>query len=71
MTEYVYKMILRPPDPGAVPREGLIRVDDVESWKGSRRYWGHAVYDRRLSREETEHYDMEFCREIKERSEQR
>ena len=62
MPEYTYKTLLRPPGPGAVPREGLIRTDETESWFGSQHYWGHAVYNRRLTKEETEHYDMELCR---------
>ena len=58
MPEYVYKTVLRPPGPGAVPRDGLIRADCVESWQNNRHFWGHAVYNRRLTKEEMEHYDL-------------
>ena len=56
---YTYGTWLRPPDIGCVPRDGLKEVGFQEFESGGRHYWGHAVYDRELTKEELEHYDME------------
>ena len=40
MNEYRYMMLMRPPVPGAIPREGLVEVLDRESWRNGRHYWG-------------------------------
>ena len=61
MAEYIYKTLLRPPGPGAVPRDGLLWTDCNETRSDNRHYWGHAVYSRKLTKEECEHYDMELC----------
>lgn len=56
MAKFVYKMLERPPGPGAQPREGLI---DVRFCDGSYPYvWGFAVYNRELTKEEQELYSM-------------
>ena len=57
---YCYAMLMRPPAPGALPGKGLVHVDcnEGETLKGHH-YWGIALYDRQLSKDEMEHYDME------------
>ena len=66
-TAYLYRMMQRPPDPGAIPRKGLLlvtgRIGGVDDDCG---HWGYAVYDRKLTKEETEHYDMERVTECQE-----
>lgn len=60
--EYTYAMRDRYPLPGAMPVEGLLRVDCKESDFDGHHFMGHAIYDRMLTEEETEQYAMEFCR---------
>ena len=60
MKQYYYFLRMRPPEPGAVPREGLISCTDREIWYDGIRYWGEAIYSRELSREECNHYDLEL-----------
>jgi len=57
--EYAYRMRMRPPAIGAVPREGLARVDYREEDTGGRHYWGRAMYSRELTGEELRQYEME------------
>ena len=56
---YYYGYILRPPMPGAQPRDGLNSTWDAEGlvYKGLR-LWGYAVYTRPLTKEEQQHYSM-------------
>lgn len=58
---YGYLCLMRPPVPGAVPRDGLVRCDDVGGYskESGRHYWGRVVYDRELTEAEAEHYDLE------------
>lgn len=56
---YVYGTWLRPPDIGCVPKQGLKEVRLAEFMADGRHYWGSAVYDRELTKEELDHYDME------------
>ena len=60
---HVYGTRLRPPDIGCVPMDGLKEVGFQEFEKGGRHYWGTASYDRELTKEETEHYDMDEIKE--------
>lgn len=57
---HAYLCLMRPPTPGAIPRDGLERVDFKEgrSLLG-RHYWGRVIYTRELSEEEMSHYDLE------------
>ena len=55
----VYGTRLRPPDIGCVPRRGLMEVSFGEFTSGGCHYWGKALYDRKLTEEEQEHYDMD------------
>lgn len=64
MNRYYYYMRMRPPMPGAMPRDGLIEARGNEIWKGGCHYWGEAVYSRKLTAEEASHYDMELHRTI-------
>lgn len=55
-----YAALLRPPGPGAVPRDGLLQCGYAEETTPSgRRSWGWAEYSRELAQEEIIHYDME------------
>ena len=65
MSTYCYLMRMRPPGPGAVPLEGLRMIDYDEEDKDGRHYWGHAYYKRELTKEEMEHYEMDFCWEVR------
>ena len=56
-----YATLLRPPGPGAVPRDGLLQVREIEGTTPSGHHaWGWAEYNRRLTEEELRHYDMEY-----------
>ena len=61
--EYVYGTRLRPPGPGAVPREGLTEVTSEEYRTPDRHYWGTATYDRVLTSEELDAYEMDLLYE--------
>lgn len=56
---YVYGTFLRPPDIGCVPKHGLKEVSFEEFESVGRHYWGTASYDRKLTAEEIEQYDMD------------
>lgn len=60
-----YLCLMRPPGPGAVPRDGLESVDFRERKTLSGHHsWGMAVYTRELTEEEIRHYELEktcFC----------
>lgn len=59
MKKYRYGCRMRPPGPGAVPRDGLIRcVYDYAMWLPDE-YWGGVEYNRPLTPEEVDHYDLE------------
>lgn len=66
MDTYHYLTKLRPPEPGAVPREGLQWCVFDEVYVNNAHYWGRAVYNRKLTPEECEHYDMKLYWEVKE-----
>ena len=58
--KYAYLCLMRPPTPGAVPKDGLDSVDFREGKSLSgHHYWGHAIYNRKLSEKEMDHYDLE------------
>lgn len=55
-----YSTLLRPPGPGAVPRDGLKDCGYTEHTTPSGHHaWGWAEYSRELTPEELHHYDME------------
>jgi len=60
MSTYCYLMRMRPPGPGAVPKDGLRMVDYDEVDKDGTHYWGHAYYGRELTKEEMDKYEMDF-----------
>ena len=60
MKEYHYYLRMRPPAPGAIPREGLIRCTDREIWYNEQQFWGEAVYNRELTPDEVRHYDLDL-----------
>lgn len=61
-TTYIYACLLRPPMPGAIPRDGLDFVDfrGGETRDSGHHHWGVAAYKRPLTEEEISHYDLEF-----------
>ena len=59
--KYRYACLMRPPTPGAVPRDGLDFVTFDEGFAASHHhYWGVAVYNRPLDDSEMNHYDLEL-----------
>ena len=55
-----YYFLMRPPMPGAMPREGLTEVGFDEGQAPSGHFsWGWAEYNRELTAEEVSHYDLE------------
>ena len=55
-----YLFLLRPPTPGAMPKNGLKEIGFDEGFAPSgHHYWGWAEYDRELSEEDVEYYDLE------------
>lgn len=61
MKVYRYYCKFRPPMPGAVPRQGLVRVAsyDYKQSIGGIGAWGFAEYDRPLTDEEVYDYELE------------
>ena len=57
---YVYGTRLRPPGIGCLPRNGLKKVRFEEFDHGGRHYWGAGYYDRELTEEETDGYELDF-----------
>lgn len=59
--QYSYRCLMRPPMPGAIPRDGLCKVQDMVGISSSsgHHYWGLVVYNRQLSDEEIKHFDLE------------
>lgn len=56
-----YATLMRPPHPGAIPREGLLETKAIEGYAPSGHHaWGWADYSRFLTEEELRHYDMEY-----------
>lgn len=56
-----YATLLRAPGPGAVPREGLLECGYTEGYTPAGHHtWGWAEYNRKLTDEELNHYDMEY-----------
>ena len=60
MKVYRYYCRFRPPMPGAIPRQGLVRVGDHYDVMclGSTEYWGYAEYDRPLTAQEINDYEL-------------
>lgn len=57
---YPYRCLMRPPMPGAVPTDGLSFCDFREGKTLSgHHFWGTAVYNRKLTDEEIEHYELQ------------
>lgn len=60
---YTYGCLERPPGPGSVPREGLIRCADTECFDAAGwRCWGWVEYDRPLKAFEQAHYALSLIR---------
>lgn len=59
---YWYYMTQRPPAPGAMPKRGLIKSYEYEGRLFveaiGRKAWGSVVYDRELTAEEIDDYEL-------------
>lgn len=56
-----YATLMRPPMPGAIPREGLLQIKDIEGYTPTKHHaWGWAEYNRYLTEEEIRHYELEY-----------
>lgn len=67
---YRYGLLMRPPMPGAIPREGLLGCREITGTSPSgHRCWGWAEYDRKLTDDEVQHYELEYISSAPEWSE--
>lgn len=59
---YVYYMLMRPPMPGAMPKDGLEDMNDFGDKmyvrEINREAWGKLIYKRRLSDEEVWNWEL-------------
>lgn len=56
-----YAFLMRPPMPGAMPREGLIECMEIRgSAPSGHSAWGWADYNRRLTDKEINDYELEY-----------
>lgn len=56
-----YALLMRPPAPGAMPREGLVEMKDIEGHAPSGHHaWGWIEYDRFLTDQEIRDYELEY-----------
>lgn len=65
---YRYATLMRPAEPGAVPKEGLWAYEDARGYvlPGKRHAWSIADYSRELTEEEIRDYELAFvgCVEV-------
>lgn len=59
MREYLYGMRLRPAGPGCQPIKGLLRIAP-----GGGRYHDLLIYDRKLTEEECEQYELDYINDV-------
>ena len=59
MREYLYGMRLRPAGPGCQPLNGLLRIAP-----GGGQYHDLLIYDRRLTDEELEEYELDYINDV-------
>ena len=64
MNEYRYLMRMRPPCPGALPKDGLLEAHEIDETFGGVHYWGIATYTRKLTKEECNQYELDQCHNI-------
>lgn len=56
-----YALLMRPPMPGAMPREGLMECREISgTTPGGHHAWGWAEYNRRLTEKEISDYELEY-----------
>lgn len=61
MRLFRYALLMRPPMPGAIPRQGLLEVKAINGiCPSGHSAWGWAEYDRELTDEEIKHYELEY-----------
>lgn len=59
MKKFTYYCMLRPPTPGAIPKDGIVEVVDKKIVKNNMEYWGYVTYNRELTKKELYQYDLE------------
>lgn len=59
MKKFTYYCRLRPPTPGAIPKDGIVEVVDKKIVKNNMKYWGYVTYNRELTKKELYQYDLE------------
>lgn len=59
MKKFTYYCSLRPPMPGAIPKNGIVEVVDEKIVKNNMEYWGYVIYNRELTKKELYQYDLE------------
>lgn len=68
MEQYKYYCLHRPPDVGAVPLSGLLYVEAYRTKKYifalKTQAWGYAVYNRCLTADEIEEYELMAATEV-------
>ena len=60
MKRYIYAMLMRPPEPGALPKENLVEVNFERRVVGGRQTWGTAIYSKPITQKDELHYDMKL-----------
>lgn len=56
-----YALLMRPPMPGAIPRDGLLETKCIEGYTPSGHHaWGWAEYNRFLTDDEIRQYELEY-----------
>lgn len=56
MKKFTYYCRLRPPTPGAIPKDGIVEVVDKKVVKNNIEYWGYVIYNRELTKKELYQY---------------
>lgn len=60
---YTYYCRLRPPAPGAIPKDTIkINYDNITI--NNREYWGSVTYNRPLTENEMYNYDLDYFEEV-------
>lgn len=60
-TRWAYRCLMRPPMPGAVPKDGLVECDFNERFTPrGKHYWGRVFYDRQLTEKEVADHELEY-----------
>lgn len=62
---YRYECLLRPPGPGAIPRDGCVCVDQREYITSDMKHvWGYVYYDHKIPDKLASDYDLRYACEM-------